>query len=149
MSLACLEISVVVKGAGAVILLFCLEYKTSVICYNVNTQNVEIARRDKPHISASHRCETLENLLHVDIAPVRRTLSGILHSKNWTTIFISIRSPWLCQYKYILLLCSRPRYGSVQYMFSTGKMCKFSRTLNNRQLIQFTRIPAEFVVRFP
>ena len=62
MSLACLEISVVVKGAGAVILLFCLEYKTSVICHNVNTQNVEIARRDKPHISASHRCETLENL---------------------------------------------------------------------------------------
>ena len=33
-------------------------------------------------------------------------------------------------------------------MFSTGKMCKFSRTLHNRQLIQFARIPVEFVVRF-
>ena len=33
-------------------------------------------------------------------------------------------------------------------MFSTGKMCKFSRTLYNRQLIQFARIPAEFAVRF-
>ena len=27
-------------------------------------------------------------------------------------------------------------------------MCKFSRTLYNRQLIQFARIPVEFVVRF-
>ena len=33
-------------------------------------------------------------------------------------------------------------------MFSTGKMFKFSRTLYNRQLIQFAYIPAEFVVRF-
>jgi len=82
LSLACLEIRFVVKDAGAVMLLFRLQYKTSVICHNVNTQNVEIARRDKLHISASHRCETLENVLHIDIAPVRRTLSGILHSKN-------------------------------------------------------------------
>ena len=36
----------VLEGAGAVILLFRLEYKTSVICHNVNTQNVKIARRD-------------------------------------------------------------------------------------------------------
>ena len=35
---------VVVKGAGAVMLLFRLEYKTSVVCHNVNTQNVKIAR---------------------------------------------------------------------------------------------------------
>ena len=28
-------------------LLFRLEFKTSVICHNVNTQNVKIARRDK------------------------------------------------------------------------------------------------------
>ena len=34
------------------------------------------------HILASHRRETFENLLHIDIAPVRRTLAGILHSKN-------------------------------------------------------------------
>ena len=78
-----MEISFVVKGAGAVILLFHLEYKTSVICHNVNTQNVKIARRDRPHILVSHRWETFENLLHTDIAPVRRTLSEtILHSKK-------------------------------------------------------------------
>ena len=76
-----LEISFVVKGAGVVMLLFRFEYKTSVICRNVNTQNVKIARRDRPHILASHRCETFENFLHIDVAPVRRTLSGILHSK--------------------------------------------------------------------
>ena len=44
LSLACLEISFVVKGGGAVILLFRFEYKTSVIGHNVNTQNVKIAR---------------------------------------------------------------------------------------------------------
>ena len=27
-------------------------------------------------------------------------------------------------------------------------MCKFSRTLYNRQLIKFMRIPVEFVIRF-
>ena len=53
LNLACLEISFVVKGAGAVILFFRLEYKTSVICHNVNTQNVKLARRDRPHILAS------------------------------------------------------------------------------------------------
>ena len=79
LSLACLEMSFVVKDPGAVILLFRLEYKTSVICHNVNTQT---ARKDRPHILASNRCETFENLLHVDIAPLRSTLSGILHSKN-------------------------------------------------------------------
>ena len=34
------------------------------------------------------------------------------------------------------------------FLFSTGKMCKFSRTLYNGRLIQFARIPVEFVVRF-
>ena len=81
-SLACLEMSFVVKGVGAVMLLFRLKYKTSAICHNVNTQKVKIARRDRPHILASNRCETFENLLHIDIAPLRSTLSGILHSKN-------------------------------------------------------------------
>ena len=61
---------------------FRLEYKTSVICHNVNIQNVKIERRDRPHVLASYPCETFENLLHIEIAPVRRTLSGILHSKN-------------------------------------------------------------------
>ena len=69
-SLACLEMSFVVKGPGAVILLFRLEYKTSVVCHNVYTQKVKIARRDRPHILASNRCETFENLLRIDIAPV-------------------------------------------------------------------------------
>ena len=49
LSLACLEMSFVVKGPGAVILLFRLEYKTSVVCHNVNTQKVKISRRDRPH----------------------------------------------------------------------------------------------------
>ena len=75
-----LEISFVVKGAGVVMLLSRFEYKKSIICRNVNTQNVKIARRDR-HL-APHRCETFENFLHTDIASVRRTLSGILHSKN-------------------------------------------------------------------
>ena len=70
------------KAPGPVILILRLEYKTSVICHNVNAQNVKIARRDRPHILASNQCETFENLLHIDIAPLRRTLSGILHSKN-------------------------------------------------------------------
>ena len=52
MSLACLEMSFVVKGLGAVILLFRLEYKTSVVCHNVNTQKVKIARGDRLHILA-------------------------------------------------------------------------------------------------
>ena len=65
-SLACLEMSFVIIGPGAVILLFRLEYKTS----NVYTQKVKIARRDRPHILASNRCETFENLLRIDIAAV-------------------------------------------------------------------------------
>ena len=73
---------IVVKGASAVILLFYLEYKTSVICHNVNTQKVKLVRRDRPNILASNWCETFENLLHIDNAPLRNTLSGILRSKN-------------------------------------------------------------------
>ena len=42
----------------------------------------------------------------------------------------------------------RTRYGSVHFLFSIRKMCNFSRTLYNRQLIQFARIPVEFVARF-
>ena len=75
------------------LLLFRLEYKTSVVCHNIYTQKVKIARRDRLHILASNRCETFENLLHIDIVPLRSTLSGILHSKNRTMIFIGIRGP--------------------------------------------------------
>ena len=35
---------VFVKGADAVMLLFRWDYKTSVVCHNVNTQNVKIVR---------------------------------------------------------------------------------------------------------
>ena len=44
-------------------------------------------------------------VLHIDIAPLRSTFSGILHSKTWTMIFTGIRG-WLCQYKYTELLCT-------------------------------------------
>ena len=62
-------------------LLIRLEYKTSVTCHNVNTKNFKFARRDRLHILASHRCEAFETL-NINIAPVRRTLSGILHLQN-------------------------------------------------------------------
>ena len=39
---------------------FRLEYKTSGICHNVNTQNVKFARRDRPRI-----------LLHTDVKPLK------------------------------------------------------------------------------
>ena len=50
LSLACLEITFL--SAGADMLLFRLEYKTSVICHNVYAQSVKIARRDRPQILA-------------------------------------------------------------------------------------------------
>ena len=90
LSLAYLEMSFNVQGPGAVILLFRLEYKTSVVCHNVYTQKVKIARRDRPHILASNRCETFENLLHIDIAPLRSTLSGILHLNKIERWFLSV-----------------------------------------------------------
>ena len=88
LSLACLEIGFVVKGAGAVILLFRLEYKTSVVYHNVNTQNVKLQGE------TGHRCETFENL-HIDIAPVRRTLSQGFYTKNgfcqyWEPMTLSV-----------------------------------------------------------
>ena len=54
-------------------LLFRSEYKTIVIRHNVNTQSVEIARRDRPHILAVKPL----NFLHTDTSLMRRTLSGI------------------------------------------------------------------------
>ena len=47
------------------------------------------------------------------------------------------------------LLYSEPRYGSLQFMFSRGKLCKLSRTFKiyNRQFIHFARIPVEFIAR--
>ena len=69
-----MEISFVVKGAGAVMLLFRSGYKMSVICHNVNTQNLKIARIDRPHILASH-------LLHIDIDPVTKIFQGLYTQK--------------------------------------------------------------------
>ena len=48
LSLACLEMGFIVKGAGAVILLFRLEYKTRAICHNVNTQKVKLQGETGP-----------------------------------------------------------------------------------------------------
>ena len=63
-------------------LLFRFEYKTSVIYHNVDTQNVKIVRRDRPHILVSHRCETFVHLLHIDTSPVTRTLICFLRQKR-------------------------------------------------------------------
>ena len=50
--LACLEISFVVKGAGAVILFFPLEYKTSVICHNIKiSKRKDCKNRQAAHLS--------------------------------------------------------------------------------------------------
>ena len=66
-----------------VLLCYLFVWNTKRVLYFIMcTENVKIARRDRPRILVSHRCEAFENLLHIDIAPVRRTLSGILHSKN-------------------------------------------------------------------
>ena len=90
---------------------------------------------------ALHRCETFENLFHIDIAPVRITLSMILHSKNFATIFISIN----ILYSFYVADQDTARYS---FCSAQEKMYQFSRTLHNRQLIQFARIPVEFVVCF-
>ena len=84
LSLACLEMRFVVKGPGAVILLFRLEYKTIVVCHNVYTHKVKIVRRDRPQPQTGVKAQ----------------------EKN------------------------------------------LNRTLYNKKLIQFARIPVEFVVRF-
>ena len=88
-SLACLGINFVVKGAGTVILLFRLKFKTSVICHNENTEKLLTPVWNLWKPSTYLYCSSEENSFR-DF-----TL------KNWTMIFISIRSPWLCQYKYI------------------------------------------------
>ena len=79
-----------------------------------------------------HRRETFETfyiLLHWG-----DLFQGILQFEIWTMIS---------------LLYSGPKYGSVPFMFSKGKLCKCSRTCKmfNRQFIQFARIPVEFVAR--
>ena len=51
-----------------------------------------------------------------------RDLFQGIYTENIERCFLSVQI-------YIQLLCSGPRYGSVQFLFSTGKMCKFSRTL--------------------
>ena len=82
-------------SVGAVMLLIRLEYKTSVICHNVNTQTLKIARRDKSHILTSlHRCEAFENLLHTDIAPV-----GELFNSGISKLILKLINNSLRKYK--------------------------------------------------
>ena len=54
----------------------------SVICHNVNTQNLKIARIDRPHILASH-------LLHIDIGPVTKIFQG-LYTQKIERLFLSV-----------------------------------------------------------
>ena len=108
------------------------------VCHNVNTQNVKIARRDRPHILASHRYETFGNLYFY-----------ILISLQWGELFQGFYSQKIERW----FLSVSGAHDSVSiaslYMFRTWKMCKFSKTLYNRQLIQFTsHVSAELVVRF-
>ena len=86
LSLACFDIEFIVSWWWYVTFSFGIQSE----CYvsYCMAQNVKFTRRDRQHISASHRCEAFENLLHIDIAPVRRTLSRILHSKNWVPGFL-------------------------------------------------------------
>ena len=65
----------------------------------------------------------------------------ILHSKNFATIFISIN----LLYSFYVADQDTARY---RFCSAKEKMYQFSRTLHNRQLIQFARIPVEFVVCF-
>ena len=59
--------------------------------HSVNTQNLKFGRRNRPDILASPRCEAFENLLQIDIAPVRRTLQGFTSREtDVTIIFIGI-----------------------------------------------------------
>ena len=76
-------------------LLFRFEYKTSVIYHNVDTQNAKIARRDRPHILASHRCETFENLLHIDVSSEENSFRDLTLKKLNDDFY---------QYKYICFL---------------------------------------------
>ena len=123
-------------------LLFRFEYKTSVIGHNVNTQNVKIATWDRPHIRLNFTpvwnlwkpfsywyCFSEENSFREFTL---KTLSDDLNQ---------------CKHIYSFYVADQDtaRYS---FFFNTGKVCKFSRTLYNRQLIQFARIPVEFVVRF-
>ena len=78
-----------VKGPGAVIPLFRLEYKTSVVCHNVYTQKVKISRRDRLNASftmigrSAHKIPMTVKLLWLvklaeDAAPADQTVSSRL-----------------------------------------------------------------------
>ena len=124
-----------------VILLFRLEYKTSVICHNVNTHKVKIARRDRPHILASNRCD-----FYILILVHWGVLFQGFYTQKIERWFLSVsRGHDSVSIKYIASLYrTKIRLDT----FSTEKMCKFNRNLHNTQLIQFAPVPAEFVVRF-
>ena len=104
-----LEISFVVKGTGAVILIVRLEYKTRVICHNVNTQNVKIARRDRPPILVSHQRENLKTFYILIMLQWGDLFQRFYTRKSENDFYY-----WKCIYNCIA---------------SMQRMCKFSRTL--------------------
>ena len=113
------------------------------VCHNVNTQNIKIESRDRPpvHLSFTPRYWSLWSpFAYCYCSSEENSFRDFTLQKLNNDFY---------QYKYIIiqLLCSRPRYGSVQFLFSTGKRRTFSRTVYNRQLIQFAHIHVEFVVR--
>ena len=75
-----------------------------------------------------------------DLTPMRRTLSGILHSKHWTLIFTSIN---------VYILTSGQDTDWYSFCSAQEKCVSLAQPYKyNRQLIQFARIPVEFVVHF-
>ena len=80
LSLACSEISILVSW----LCYFFIGNTKRVLYVNVNTQNVKI-ERETGHLyilALRQGTEAFNNRLHIAIATVRRTLSGILPSKN-------------------------------------------------------------------
>ena len=57
------------------------------ICHNVDTHNVKIVWRDRPHILASDRCEAFENLLHDDISSSKENSFGDFTLKKFNDDF--------------------------------------------------------------
>ena len=70
---------------------------SSIICHNVNTQKVKIARKDLKPQTGVKPLKTIYILILLHWGVL---FQGFYTPKNWTMIFIGIRGPWLCQYKY-------------------------------------------------
>ena len=99
------------------LLIFRLEYKTSVICHTVNTQKAKNARRDRPLVLASNRCETFENLQHID-APVRTSFRDFKLTKL-NDDFYQYQEPSINIYS--LFVAEQDTARDSIYTFNTGK----------------------------